>query len=388
MKMNRREFVTAASSAAALGSFEIAGLARPARSFAMGAPSPAGMTIGSAGASRGILAGSAVDVHHLRDDSQYVSLVTQQCGIIVEVNKFKFDATEPSPGQYNFNDPDYVMNFAETHRIPIRATCFVWHNALPKWFNSYVTPQNAEKVLTDHIENVAGRYAGRIQSWDVVNEALAPKDGLPGGLRNSPWYKMLGANSIDIAFRAARRADPKAMLVYNDYGIEDNYAGANAKRAALLELVRGMQKRNVPIDAIGIQSHIIAKPTQKFNQDFGQGILSLISEAKAMGLKVMITEFDVADQFTNAPVEVRDQAVAKLYSEYMDLVLSNTATCAFVTWGLNDRYSVAMETEQPRADHTPNRPWPFDGNYQPKPAFFAEVKALESAPMRTPVASR
>jgi len=102
----------------------------------MGAPSPAGMTIGSAGASRGILAGSAVDVHHLRDDSQYVSLVTQQCGIIVEVNKFKFDATEPSPGQYNFNDPDYVMNFAETHRIPIRATCFVWHNALPKWFNS------------------------------------------------------------------------------------------------------------------------------------------------------------------------------------------------------------------------------------------------------------
>lgn len=349
----------------------------------MGLQSAPQMTIGSAGASRGILAGSGIDVHHLRDDPKYNALVVQQCGLIVEINKFKFDATEPAPGQYNFTDTDYVMNFAQTHHIPVRAHNLVWHNGLPKWFDSYVTPQNAEQVLVGHIEAIAGRYAGRIHSWDVVNEALATKDGLPGGLRNTPWYKVLGPGYIDLAFRTARRADPKAMLCYNDYGIEDNYPAANAKRQALMDMVRGMQKRGVPIDAVGIQSHIITKPTQKFDQDFGQGIMSMIAQLRSMGLKVLITEFDVADQYVNASIEERDEAVASVYTKYMNLVLSDKATCAFLTWGLNDRYSVSMEKEHPRADQTPNRPWPFDANYQPKPAFFAEVKALASAPMRS-----
>jgi endo-1,4-beta-xylanase len=385
MRMNRRTFVTTAATAVAIGSLELAG---PNKSWAIGAAPADQTTIGAAGASRGILAGAGIDVHHLRDDPKYTALVKQQCGILVEINKFKFDATQPTPTQYNFTDTDYVMNFAQTNHIPMRAHNLVWHNALPKWFSSYVTPQNAEQVLVGHIETLMGRYAGKVQSWDVVNEALQPKDGLPGGLRNTPWYKMLGPGYIDLAFRSARRADPSAMLCYNDFGIEDNYAGANAKRAALMDMVRGMQKRGVPIDAIGIQSHIIAKPNQKFNQDFGTGIMSMISELSSMGLKVLITEFDVADRFTDTSTQARDEAVANLYSEYMTMVLSDKAVCAFLTWGLVDTYSVSMDKEQPRADNTPNRPWPFDSNYQPKPAFFAEVKALGSAPMRPPVPPR
>ena len=123
--MNRRNFLSAASSAAALATLDFS---LPGTSMAMGLQSAPQMTIGSAGASRGILAGSGIDVHHLRDDPKYNALVVQQCGIIVEINKFKFDATEPAPGQYNFTDTDYVMNFAQT--ITFRCALITWSGTM------------------------------------------------------------------------------------------------------------------------------------------------------------------------------------------------------------------------------------------------------------------
>jgi endo-1,4-beta-xylanase len=379
MAMNRRRFVAAASTTATWGSLQWSGMVVRREPFVKETAPAGSTTIGAAGASRGILAGAGVLVKHLRDAPDYAALVKEQLGILVEQNGFKFKALQPSPTEYFFEDADYVVNFAESNNIEARATALVWHAALPKWFDGYMTPQNAEQVMVDHIEKVCGRYAGRIQSWDVVNEALKLDDGMPGGFRNSPWYKLLGPGYIDIAFRAARRADPKTMLVYNDHSIENNTEPADKKRAALLTMVRGMQQRNVPIDAIGIQSHIFVGA----HHEYGKGALSLIEQAREMGLKVLITEMTVGDQELVAPIPERDAAAAEVYTRYLDTVLSNPATCAVLTWGLTDRYSISQDKEHPRPDGTPQRPLPFDVDLKPKPAFFAEVKALQSAPSRS-----
>ena len=248
----RRQFL-AQTAATASGS-------PPSRLRAL-AQAQAAETLKSAAASRGLLVGCCVHAQTLREQNDYAALIQHQMSILVAENEFKFGPIHPQPTTFFFKDADTIITFAEQNGLKMRGHNFVWHRALPPWFATYVTPQNAEQVLVNHIETVAGRYRGRIHSWDVVNEAIQVSDNLPNGMRNSPWQTVL-PNYIDIAFRTARRVDPDAILTYNDYDIEGEDAASSAKRAAVLALVRGMQQRGVPIDAVGIQSHIHAGPNR------------------------------------------------------------------------------------------------------------------------------
>jgi endo-1,4-beta-xylanase len=331
-----------------------------------------------AAASRGLLAGCAVAVDRLRDDPRYADLVRSQAGIVVAENEFKFGRVHPLPGSYFFDDADYLAEFAASNHMKLRGHNFVWHRSLPAWFESYVTRQNAEKVLVEHIERVGGRYAGRIHSWDVVNEAIEVKDGLPGGLRDSVWQRVL-SGYIDTAYRTARRVDPAALLVYNDYGIEAEDPESAKKREAVLQLLRGMKQRGVPVDGLGIQSHIYADPAHVY----GKGLQHLIDEARAMGLQVLLTEMDANDRYLPPDIEVRDAAVARAYGSYLATALANPVVIALLTWGITDRYTW-LNGENSRSDKLAERPLPFDRNLNPKPAFTATRQALESAPERTP----
>jgi endo-1,4-beta-xylanase len=365
--MTRRDFVAQAS---AIGALAIL----PHKALAQQEPP---LTLRAAGESQGILAGCAVAISRLRDDPGYAALVRAQAGIVVAENEFKFGHIHPALATYAFDDADYLAAFAEKNSMKLRGHNFVWHRSLPPWFATDVTTQNAEKILVEHIEHVAGHFAGRIHSWDVVNEAINPKDGLPGGLRNSPWQHVL-PGYIDIAFRTARRVDPKALLVYNDYGIEADDEGSAKKRADVLGLLRGMKQRGVPIDALGIQSHISADPAVVY----GAGLQHLIAETTAMDLKILFTEMDVNDRRLPPDIPTRDEAVSNAYAQYLKIALQDSSVIALLTWGITDRYTW-FNGEDSRADKLPERPLPFDRNLKPKSAFAAEVDALSSAPDRS-----
>lgn len=330
-------------------------------------------TLKTAGAPRGLLAGCAVHASLLQTQPDYAALVKQQANILVGETEFKFGPLRPTPTTFFFEDADYLVNFAKQNGMKMRGHNFVWHRQLAPWFAGYVTPQNAEQVLVNHIQTVAGRYKGRIHSWDVVNEAIQISDGLPGGLRNSPWQKVL-PNYIDIAFRTARQADPHAILTYNDYGIEAEDPASAAKRAAVLDLVRGMQKRGVPIDAVGIQSHISAGP----NHIYGPGLRAFMSEVRNLNLKMMLTEMDVNDRDLPADIPTRDKAVAETYASYLKTTLANPAVIAVLTWGITDKYTW-LNHEDNRKDGLPERCLPFDADLKPTPAFYAEINALKHA---------
>lgn len=329
-----------------------------------------------AAAARGLLVGCAVADAPLRSDAPYRNLIRAQANIVVAENAFKFGLLRPSPTSFFFDRADEIAAFAKANSMRLRGHNFVWHRQLPGWFASYVTPQNAECVLVEHIERVGGRYASQIHSWDVVNEAIELADKLPGGLRNSPWQQLL-PGYIDIAFRSARRVDPNALLVYNDYGIEAEDTASTAKRAAVLALLRGLQDRNVPIDALGIQSHLSAAAPNGHPPTYGPGLMALIAQVRSMGLKVLITELDVNDRHLPAAVPARDAAVAAVYASYLETVLADPAVIAVLTWGITDKYTW-LNGEGSRADHEPERPLPFDGDMQPTPAFAAMLHALQS----------
>jgi endo-1,4-beta-xylanase len=377
MNMTRRQFVMQGSAIGAVAAIGMRGNAQ------MNAP---GVSIRAAGAGRGILAGCAVDVGKLRTDGAYKDLLKAQVGIVVAEREFKFGPLRPTPTTFFFEDADYLAAFAAANGMKLRGHNFVWHRQLPKWFDSYVTKDNAEQVLVDHIEQVGGRYAGKIQSWDVVNEAIQVSDGLPGGFRNSPWQKVLGGNGpvpeyVEVAFRTARRVDPKALLVYNDYGIEGEDDASAKKREAVMGLLREMQRTQVPLDALGVQSHITAVKEDGSTPEYGKGLMKMIAEARKMGLKVLVTEMDVNDRYVAPAIGPRDAAVAKMYGSYLGTVLRDPAVIAVLTWGITDKYTW-LDREDSRTDGEPERPLPFDAEMQPLPAFAAEVKALQEAPSR------
>ena len=179
----------------------------------------------------GLLAGAAVNVRLLASDPTYARILADQYSILVAENSMKWQTLRPAPDKFSFEEGDALVAFAERNQIKVRGHNLVWHEALPGWFPSTVTKENAGQFLTDHIMTVGGHYAGRMHSWDVVNEAVLPKDGRPDGLRNSAWMQLLGPDYIEIAFRTARQADPHALLTYNEYGVEyDNRRGHGTAR--------------------------------------------------------------------------------------------------------------------------------------------------------------
>jgi endo-1,4-beta-xylanase len=327
-------------------------------------------------AAKRLLTGFAVAPNLLRTDSAYASVVREQASIIVAENAMKWDAMRPSATTFNFDAADALLNFAEQNRIKLRGHNLLWHRQIPPWFTAMANPANARNLLESHIETVAGRYASRMHSWDVVNEAIQVSDGRPDGLRDSPWLRLVGDDYIEIAFNAARRADPQALLTYNDYGIEAESPADEAKRQAILLMLRRMRTRRVPIDAVGIQSHLSAAGPR-----YGNGLMRFIASLRELDLQVFLTEMDVNDRALAPPIAQRDAAVAATYSDYLDLVLADPAVTAALFWGVSDR-DTWLNHEDARPDGKPERPLLFDSNFKPKPSFFAACEAFDGRTIR------
>jgi endo-1,4-beta-xylanase len=182
-------------------------------------------------ANKGIRFGFALNYHLLSSNPAYDALVARECSIVTPENAMKWEGLHPAPDEYTFTQADAIVAFARKHSMTVRGHCFCWHRALPAWVTQNTTKENAQAILEQHISTVAGHYKGKLYSWDVVNEAIQFKDNQPNAWRNSFWYQMLGPRYVDIAFHAAQQADPKAVLTYNDYGLEYENNSDTPKRA-------------------------------------------------------------------------------------------------------------------------------------------------------------
>ncbi len=324
-------------------------------------------------AAHGLLAGFALSAPLLRESETYRRVASEQCSIAVAENAMKWGAIRPTRTDFNFDGADAFVQFCETHHIKMRGHNLCWHESLPKWFLDTATTENARDLLVEHIRVVAGRYRGRMHSWDVVNEAVWIPDGRPDGLRTSPWLKLIGDDYVEVAFRTARQADPAALLTYNEYGIEGETEQDQQKRVATLLLLRRLRQRNVPIDAVGIQSHIKAQSLH----GYGPSLRGFIQSCRSMDLEVFITEMDVDDRELPSDIERRDAGVAEAYSSYLEAALAEPNVKAVLTWGIDDPQSW-LNYRDPRADHEPQRPLLFDRDFHPKPAFAAATRAFSS----------
>jgi endo-1,4-beta-xylanase len=328
-----------------------------------------------------LIFGSAVIIRNVQYIPDYAELIREQCGIVVPTSELKWIALRPAPDRYDFTRPDFLLAFAESNQMLMRGHTLCWHESVPDWIKTPENQPNTRQFFIDHITTVCKHYAGRLHSWDVVNEAILPSDALPGGLRKSFWYEQVGPDYIDLAFRTARAADPHARLTYNDYAVEYDNEEDAARRQLILELLRGLQKRNVPLDAVGIQSHVkAAQPST-----FGKGLIDYIEAIRQMGLEVYLTELDVNedDIVPDDPVK-RDEIVAQTYTDYLRVALANPAVKLVLTWDLCDRFTWLNNgpTHHRKQPNRPQRSLPFDSDYRPKQAFFAMRESFDHRPVK------
>jgi endo-1,4-beta-xylanase len=307
-------------------------------------------------------------------DPALQSVLVRECAMMT-VGCY-WSSIRPSATTFDFTGTDYFMQFAARHRLRLHGHPLIWHEAIPNWIET-MTSSNAERILTEHIETVVRRYAGKMHSWDVVNEAIDLGDKRPDGLRQTPWLKFLGVDYIDLAFRLAAKADSQAKLVYNEFGVEYDRPDDDAKRDATLKLLQRLKSQGTPIYALGIQSHLSAN-RHHFNPTKFRDFLRSVAE---LGLKITIAELDVTDD--NLPVEIaeRDRIIAGVYEDYLSIVLAEKAVISVVSWGLSDRYTW-LASHKPRIDRDPVRPLPFDRQLQPKLARNALARAFDRAPKR------
>jgi endo-1,4-beta-xylanase len=334
------------------------------------------------------LIGTAVGTRELLDkDPRAMKFLQEQFNSISPENCLKWQSVNPEPGKFNFAPADSFVAVGERYHMFIIGHNLVWHSQVPRWVfeDSTGKPVTREVLLQrmkDHILTVVGRYKGRINGWDVVNEAIEDN----GQLRKTKWLQIIGNDYIEKAFEYAHEADPNAELYYNDYN-----QWMPGKRASVVKLIKDLKSKGIKITGIGIQGHwgLDYPPMDAIDSS-----MKAYSEA---GVKLMISELDMdilpsAFNNTSADVSKRSaltkklnpytnglpdsvaQVEAKRYAEFFKLFLKYKDSITRVTfWGMTDGQS--WRNNWPIRGRSAY-PLLFNDNYQPKPAFYAVIKTV------------
>jgi len=342
------------------------------------------VTLRKLAAEKGLLYGTTVAAAQITGDPPFADLVRQEASLVVAENEMKWQViNRGAPGDDDFAPADTIATFAAANKLVLRGHNLLWYHRTPEWFFDLPDKAAQRQAVVEHIQQLAGRYRGRIHSWDVVNEPIEPKDGRPDGLRTAVFLETLGPEYLDLAYRTARDADPNARLVVNEYDVELDAPEQEARRIALLHLLEGMRRSGTPVDAVGIQAHLTAAGGPPFSASL---LRRFLADIASLGLTIQITELDVTDEKVPADVTVRDNLVADTYRRFLNAALDEPAVKMVVTWGLSDRHSwiVRRETYQAkwRIDDAASRPLPFDADLEAKPAFDAIAGAFAHAPER------
>lgn len=333
--------------------------------------------------------GTALNYDQIRGlETASTKIIEKQFNSITPENILKWESVHPEPNKYNFAPADSFVALGEKNNMFMVGHTLIWHYQTPAWVfeddsGNQVDRETLLLRMRDHIFAVVGRYKGRINGWDVVNEAV-DDNGQP---RKSNWMQIIGEDYLQKAFEWAHEADPDAELYYNDYNL-----WRPAKRESVVQLVRNLQSKGVHIDGIGLQGHwgLDYPPLDELEA-------SIVAYSK-LDVRVMITEldlnilplpapemgadialnFELQKELNPYPEELPDSMQEQLANRYAELFMvlnkHHNSISRVTLWGVHDGQS--WSNNWPIRGRTAY-PLLFDRKFQPKPAFYAVIKTAE-----------
>lgn len=342
-------------------------------------------------ARRGITFGSAASIR-VNADAEYGALLDREAAILFTEEDLLWYELKPTPeSALDFSFADQVYARARRQGQLVFGAHLAWDEGFGEgWPEDYLwelDKPEAEKLLFGTATAMVRRYRGRTAGWIVANEVTSPigDDADELGFRtNVPWYATIGREYVARMFRLARRHDRHATLVLNEFGFETTNEYDDdpaARQESILSVIDTLQRQHVPLDAVGIQAHLLAAYWDSFHPRQYRRFLRQIADR---GLKILITELDVLDDGLPADVRARDAAVGDIYADYLEVALAEPAVKSVMAFGLSDRYTWLQE-DYPREDGAARRPLAYDEELHEKPAYRAVRHALAHAPQRRPL---
>jgi len=325
------------------------------------------------------LVGAAINEGQiLQKDQPSVSIIKKEFNTISPENVMKWMFVQPKPNEFYFDHTDKYVQFGLDNNMHIVGHALIWHSQIANFMNSIKDSTKMIQHVTNHISTLVNRYKGKIDTWDVVNEALNGD----GTLRESIFLKALGENYLETVYKMAEKYDSNADLAYNDYNL-----CKPKKREGAVKLIKSLQKNGAKINSVGIQAHWqLTSPTL---EEIETSILAF----SELGVKVMFTELDISvlpnpwelsgaevtqnfkkfegDKkmnpfLENLPDSVKEK-LAKRYENIFKLFVKHKDKISRVTfWGVTDKFS--WLNDWPIKGRT-NYPLLFDRNYKEKKAY-------------------
>jgi endo-1,4-beta-xylanase len=295
------------------------------------------------------LIGTALNNDQINEkDAVQNKLIKNQFSAITPENIMKCEVIHPEWNTYNFEMADKYVAYGRKNKMFVVGHALVWHEQLAPFVKNIKSKDSLLMFLTNHINTIAGRYKGKVDGWDVVNEALLDD----GTIRKTIFIEKLGEDYISTVFKLAEKAAPGTELYYNDYNIEQP-----KKRAAAIALLTKIKNSGARIDGVGIQGHwgLDGPPVKDIEE-------SIIAFSK-LGLKVMLTELDVSvlvnpydmqgadisknfegdasmNPYTNGLPKEIEEKLAQRYVDLFKVFIKHKDKISRITfWGVNDGQS-------------------------------------------------
>lgn len=323
--------------------------------------------------------GAAINEEQILEiDKDAVAIIKNEFNTISPENVMKWMYVHPQPNNFYFDHADKYVKFGLDNNMHIVGHALIWHAQIADFMNAEKDSTKMMYYLEQHIKTMVSRYRGKINTWDVVNEALNED----GTLRETIFSNIIGENYLEHAFKLAEKYDANVDLVYNDYNLCEPL-----KRNGAIKLIQSLQKCGAKIDGVGIQAHWqLTKPTL---EDIEASILSFSD----LGIKVMFTELDISvlpnpwelngaevsqnfekfegdkkmNPYPNGLPEDVNIQLAKRYEDIFELFLKHKDKISRITfWGVTDQFS--WLNDWPIKGRT-NYPLLFDRNYESKKAY-------------------
>lgn len=317
--------------------------------------------------------GMAVKASQLTSGSAYDIILKNEFSSISAEYEMKMDQISTASGVYNWTVADKIVAYGNANTINVHGHALVWHNSVPAWLKNYSgTDAEFAAEVKKYITDVVTHYAGKIKSWDVVNEAV---DDNGGNMRNTIFLQRMGPNYVKDCFQWARNAanaagDTSLLLFYNDYATSTNIPKQDKVFSIMDDL-----KASKLIDGIGFQMHnTYLSPTKaQLETD--------LNRAVTKGLKIHVSELDIQvnpsndiSTFTNERRLAQKEKYKEIVKIYNALPAANKY--ALTVWGMKDNESwIPFSTE---LNH-PGNDWPllYDSNFAIKSSHTGFLEGLD-----------